>query len=93
MLSLTRRIGEEIQFSDAYGVIATLTLIEVKGEEAAVFAFAPLGEDVVCHEVPRKGDVELCNGAGVMGSVRVTDLIGGVRARLAFDFPRDIKLK
>lgn len=93
MLTLTRRIGEIIEFSDAYGPIAALVITEVKGEEAAVFTFTPMGEEAVRHEVALKGDAELCNGAGRMGSVRVTGLLGGVRARLAFDFPREIGLK
>lgn len=92
MLTLTRRVGEEVSFSDSYGPIATLAMLEVKGDEALVFTFTPLGEPTVRHEVKRKDTVALSNGAGVMGSVRVTDLIGGVRARMAFDFPREIKL-
>ncbi len=92
MLTLTRRVGEQIQFSDSYGVIAALDMVEVKGDAAVVFTFTPMGEPAVRHEVKHKDTVELSNGAGVMGSVRVTDLIGGVRARLAFDFPRETKL-
>lgn len=92
MLSLTRRVGEEIKFSGPNGPIGTLVIKEVKGDEAVVFTFEPVGDIVYLHEVKLKGNAELSGAKSSLGSVRVTDLIGGCRARLAFDVPREVKL-
>jgi hypothetical protein len=92
MLSLTRRVGEEIKFRGPEGLIGTLAIKEVKGDEAVVFTFEPVGDIVYLHEVKLKGNAEFGGANKVVGSVRVTDLIGGCRARLAFDVAREIKL-